>query len=62
VTALQPFRNHRSVESSLHFSLDVTFAEDASRIRERNGPTVTAAFRRMGLFILKSDTTIKGNI
>ena len=41
--------------------LDVTFAEDASRIRKRNGPEI-AALRRLALSILKSDPTIKDNI
>jgi predicted transposase YbfD/YdcC len=59
---MQHLRNHWSVENSLHHSLDVTFAEDASRIRKGNGPEIISAFRRLGLSILKSDTTIKDNV
>jgi hypothetical protein len=55
-------RNHWSVENTLHHTLDVTFAEDASRIRKGNGPEIISAFRRLGLSILKSDTTIKDNV
>lgn len=55
-------RNHWSVENSLHHTLDVTFTEDASRIRKGNGPDITAAFRRLALSILKSDTTVDDNI
>jgi len=32
-------RAHWSVENQLHWSLDMTFGEDASRIRDRNGAT-----------------------
>jgi predicted transposase YbfD/YdcC len=55
-------RNHWTVENSLHHTLDVTFTEDASRIRKGTGPDITAVFRRLALSILKSDTTIKDNI
>ena len=55
-------RNHWSVENSLHHTLDVTFTEDKSRIRQGNGPEIIAALRRLSLSILKSDTTIKDNV
>ena len=55
-------RNHWTIENSLHHTLDVTFTEDHSRIRKGNGPDITAAFRRLALSILKSDTTVKDNI
>jgi predicted transposase YbfD/YdcC len=55
-------RNHWSVENTLHHTLDVTFTEDASRIRKGNGPEIIAALRRLSLSILKSDTTIKDNV
>jgi len=55
-------RNHWSVENSLHHTLDVTFTEDASRIRQGNGPEIIAALRRFSLSILKSDTTIQDNV
>lgn len=55
-------RNHGTVENSLHHTLDVTWTEDASRIRTGTGPEITAVFRRLALSILKSDTTIKDNI
>jgi hypothetical protein len=42
--------------------LDVTFAEDASRIRKGSGSEIDGAFRRMALTILQRDTTIKENI
>ena len=55
-------REHWGVENELHYTLDVTFTEDASRVRKGNGPQITAAFRRVALSILKSDTTIKDNL
>lgn len=55
-------RNHWSVENTLHHSLDVTFAEDSSRIRKGNGQHIISVFRRLALSILKADTTIKDNV
>jgi len=55
-------RGHWSIENSQHWVLDVTFAEDASRIRKGSSPEISAAFRRMALNILQGDTTIKENI
>lgn len=55
-------RDHWRVENTLHHTLDVTFTEDASRIRRGNGPEITSIFRRLALSILKSDTTIKDNV
>ena len=58
----QHIRGHWSIENSQHWVLDVTFAEDASRIRKGSAPEISAAFRRMALNILQGDTTIKENI
>ncbi|MCL4134809.1 UNVERIFIED_CONTAM: hypothetical protein GTU68_016496 [Idotea baltica] len=55
-------RNHWRVENTLHYTLDVTFGEDASRIRKGKGPEITAALRRLALSILKTDTTVNDNI
>jgi predicted transposase YbfD/YdcC len=59
---MQHLRTHWSKENSSHHTLDVTFAEDATRIREGNGPEPISAFRRLSRSILKSDTTIKDNV
>ena len=58
----QHLRAHWSIENCEHWVLDVTFAEDASRIRKGSGPEIAGAFRRMALTILQRDTTIKENI
>jgi predicted transposase YbfD/YdcC len=58
----QHIRGHWGIENRQHWVLDVTFAEDASRIRQGTAPEISAAFRRMALNILQLDTTIKENI
>jgi predicted transposase YbfD/YdcC len=55
-------RSHWSTENSQHHVLDVTFSEDASRIRKGNGPEISSVFRRLALNILQRDTTIKASI
>jgi predicted transposase YbfD/YdcC len=55
-------RGHWSIENSQHWVLDVTFAEDASRIRKGSSPEISAAFRRMALSILQRDTTLRETI
>ena len=61
-TTAKYVRGHWSVENSLHWSLDVTFAEDASRIRKGNGPEIASILRRLAMTILQRDTTQKENI
>ena len=51
--------DHWKVENQMHWSLDVTFAEDQSRIRKGNGQEIAAMFRRLALSIIKRDTTEK---
>ncbi len=58
----QLLRDHWSIENSQHYVLDVTFSEDASRIRTGSAPEVAAAFRRLSLNILQQDTTLKDSI
>lgn len=55
-------RAHWSIENSQHHVLDVTFTEDASRIRKGNGPEISSVFRRLALNILQQDTTVKASI
>jgi predicted transposase YbfD/YdcC len=55
-------RGHWGIENRQHWVLDVTFSEDASRIRKENAPEISGAFRRMALNILQRDTTIKESI
>lgn len=52
-------RSHWGIENQLHWSLDVTFAEDQSRLRKDHGPENAALLRRVALSVIKSDTTSK---
>jgi predicted transposase YbfD/YdcC len=40
-------RGHWGIENTLHWRLDVTLAEDASRIRKGNGPAMMACIRHL---------------
>jgi predicted transposase YbfD/YdcC len=46
-------RNHWSIENHLHWQMDVTFGEDASRIQNRHGGENFALLRRLALGLLK---------
>jgi predicted transposase YbfD/YdcC len=59
----QALRNHWRIENNLHWQLDVSFAEDASRIQKRHGGENFALLRRLALGLLKrhpGKTSIKG--
>jgi predicted transposase YbfD/YdcC len=55
-------RNHWSVENGLHWVLDVTFREDASRVRERNAARNLALLRKIALNLARADTTLKASL
>lgn len=55
-------RGHWGIENSLHWTLDVTFGEDQSRIRKGQGPEIASVFRRLALMLLQQDTSEKGSI
>jgi predicted transposase YbfD/YdcC len=50
-------RGHWGIENSLHWTLDVTFDEDRSRIRKDFGPDNFALLRRFALRLLQQDTS-----
>ena len=54
--------DHWSIENNLHWQLDVTFGEDASRIRKRNGAANMSILRRTALSMLKNETSFKRGI
>ena len=54
-------RNHWGIENQLHWQLDVTFSEDASRIQNRHGGQNFALLRRLALGLLKRHSA-KGSI
>jgi len=49
----QALRNHWGIENNLHWQLDVSFGEDASRIENRHGAANFALLRKMALSLLK---------
>ena len=55
-------RGHWGIENKLHWSLDVTFHQDASRIRRDHAPQNFAAVRKLALVPLKAETTFKAGI
>lgn len=58
----QLIRQHWSIESQLHWVLDVTFTEDASRIRKQHAPQTAGMLRRLAVSILSQDTSLRDNL
>jgi predicted transposase YbfD/YdcC len=50
----QALRNHWGIENSLHWQLDVTFAEDHNRVSKRNAAENLALLRRLTLSLLQA--------
>ncbi len=50
-------RRHWRIENGLHWVLDVTFREDASRVRERNAGRNLALLRKVALNLVRADRT-----
>lgn len=46
-------REHWNIENKLHYVRDVTYNEDASTTRTRNGPRVMASFRNLAISTLR---------
>jgi predicted transposase YbfD/YdcC len=61
-TFARAVRSHWSIENRLHWSLDVTFAEDQSRVRKDHAPANLGMLRRLTLSILQQDTSVKDNL
>lgn len=55
-------RNHWGVENSLHWTLDMTFREDDSRIRRGNAAEVMNVFRKLALNTVKLNKTRKASM
>jgi predicted transposase YbfD/YdcC len=52
-------RNHWSIENAQHWSLDVAFNEDQSRVRKDHGDQNLAVLRRIALGLLRRDKSVK---
>jgi predicted transposase YbfD/YdcC len=59
---LNASRKHWGVENSLHWTLDVTFREDESRIRKDAAPENYAIFRHIALNIIRRNTSIDASV
>lgn len=59
---LGKIRGHWSVENELHWGLDVSFREDASRAREKNVAENLSLLRKMALMMLKKEKTSKRGV
>jgi predicted transposase YbfD/YdcC len=55
-------RAHWGIENQLHWVLDVTFAEDNSRIRNLNSPENFSLLRRMAISLLNQETSTKRSL
>jgi predicted transposase YbfD/YdcC len=55
-------RGHWGIENTLHWTLDVIFSEDKSRIRTGNAPEIASIFRKLALMVLQRDTSSKGSL
>ncbi len=55
-------RSHWAVENNLHWTLDVTFREDDSRVRDRTATRNLALLRKIALNIVGRDRTSKVSI
>jgi predicted transposase YbfD/YdcC len=55
-------RNHWGIENGLHWTLDIAFREDESRIRKDHSPENFAVLRHIALNLLKNEKSFKGSI
>ncbi len=54
VRMLADTRSHWAIENTLHWTLDMSFGEDACRIRKDNAPLAIAVIRHVALNLLQS--------
>ena len=57
----EAIRSHWGIENKLHWTLDVTFKEDASRIRKDCGPENFALLRRIALNLVNREDSYKAS-
>lgn len=55
-------RSHWGIENHLHWQLDVTFHEDANRVRKDHAPANLSLLNRTALSLLKNEKSLKNGI
>ena len=60
--SLNAVRQHWGIENQLHWTLDMTFREDESRIRAEPAPENFAIMRHIALNLIKNDTSRKASV
>lgn len=58
---LEIIRSHWGIENSLHWTLDVTYKEDESRIRQGHSAENFALLRRLTVSLLNQEKSFKGS-
>ena len=56
---MKHIRQHWEIENKLHWSLDVTFREDESRVRVGHAPENLALIRKMAFNLLRQNKSKK---
>ena len=59
---LTAVRQHWGIENQLHWTLDMTFREDVSRIRTEASPENFAIMRHIALNLIKNDSSRKASM
>lgn len=59
---LRAVRGHWGIENRLHWSLDVSFREDESRVRTSNAPENLALLRKIALNLLRQEKSDRSGI
>lgn len=55
-------RAHWGIENSVHWTLDIAFREDESRVRKNHAPENLATLRHIALNLLRNEKSMKGSI
>jgi len=57
--AFNAVKSHWAIENTLHWSLDMSYREDESRIRRQNGRNFSQSYAALALMLLKKTAARK---